>query len=280
MTYNCEEIVIPLIDEPSVSVTTLYVTKTCCGEPIAYTYCNPDNQTNLLNIFFTLDNIVGIKEEPQDACFSETTWDEFINLDVSQVVSFTGVKKTYDNGILQTTEDIDLSYFNTTRTILTTANNLYKSYKFVLHFQLADIAINYQIGYNTNVYNFYPPCFTILDFDTYVDYQYNCLKELSIGTGGIHFPIDLSDGFYSASWTTYEGCFVVECDETLACKVKKFIESIFNSTCYHCNKEKDLETSMKILMYYKAFLSDCLDCCEKCNAYEKIIDIINGCKDC
>jgi len=281
MTYNCEtkEIVVPVMTEPE-SIVELYVTKTCCGIPEKYIYCNPKNKKNLLNIFFTLDNITGIKEEPQDACFSETTWDEFINLDVSNVVSFTGVKKTYDNGVLQTTEDIDLSYFNTTRTILTTANNLYKSYKFILHFQLSDIAINYQIGYNTNVYNFYPPCFTIGDFNTNLYYQYDCLRSITIEEDGVHFPLDLVDGFYSATFQDINGCFIVECDESLACKVKNFIEEKFNKNCYNCNKKKDLETYMKILMYYRALNSNCLDCCARCNAYEKIINITKGCYDC
>jgi len=176
--------------------------------------------------------------------------------------------------------DIDLSYFNTTRTILTTANNLYKSYKFILHFQLSDIAINYQIGYNTNVYNFYPPCFTIGDFNTNLYYQYDCLRSITIEEDGVHFPLDLVDGFYSATFQDINGCFIVECDESLACKVKNFIEEKFNKNCYNCNKKKDLETYMKILMYYKALNSDCLDCCARCNAYEKIINITKGCYDC
>lgn len=283
MTYNCEEkaIIIPLIDEPSISVTTLYVTDTCCGTPKGYTYCNPDNKTNLLNASFTIDNLVQTKEEPEFPCYIEMTWDEELNIDVTDVTSFVGTKETYIDGVLTLTENLDLTYFNTVHNVYTYFDQADRSYTFNLEFTLSNgIVITYVMSYHTNVDYFSDAICSIIDFSNTVTSDYDCLKELSIEIDGVHFPIDLTDGFYSVTWTTYEGCFVVECDETLACKVKNFIESIFNSTCYHCNKEKNLETSMKILMYYKAFLSDCLDCCEKCNAYEKIIDIINGCKDC
>jgi len=118
MTYNCEEIVIPLIEEPSVSVTTLYVTKTCCGEPEAYTYCNPDNKTNLLNLSLTVDNLVQIKEDPAFTCFIEMTWDEYIEVDLTDVVSFTGTKETYISSVLTATDTLDLTYFNTTHQLI------------------------------------------------------------------------------------------------------------------------------------------------------------------
>lgn len=283
MTYNCEEkaIVIPLVEDPDVSVTTLYVTTTCCGTPTAYTYCNPDNKSNLLNASFTIDNLQQKKEEPEFPCYIEMTWDETLNIDLTDVTSFTGTKETYISGVLTLTENIDLTYFNTVHNVYTYFNEADRSYTFNLEFTLSNgIVITYTMYYRTNVDYFSDAICSIVDFSNTVTYEYDCSNELSVDEIGIHFPLDLSDGFYSASWEEISGCFTVECDETLACKVRTFITDTFNKNCYKCNKKKDLESFMKIIMYYKAFKSDCIDCCEKCNAYEKILKIIDGCNDC
>ena len=283
MTYNCEtnEIVIPLIDESSISVTTLYVTNTCCGEPKSYTYCNPENQSNLLDVFFTINNLQQVKEEPQFDCYSEMSWDENINLDVTSVTSLEGIKYTYISGILTNTETIDINYFNTVHNVYTTASQAERQYIYLFNATLTNgITIYYELSYNTNVEYFSDEICSIIDFSDSLRYEYTCQKELTFGQSTVNFPLDLVDGFYSAEWNGRYNCFIVECEESLACKVKNFIEEKFNKNCYNCNKKKDLETYMKILMYYKALNSDCLDCCARCNAYEKIINITKGCHDC
>ena len=282
MTYNCEtkEIVIPLMDEPSISVTTLYVVKTCCGTPVPYNYCNTE-QSNLLNVGIVVDNLWQVKEEPEFDCYIEATWDENISIDLSDVVSFSGIKESYISSVLINTETIDLSYFNTTHSVYTSISDAERAYIFKLEFTLSNgIIINYEVKYSTKVETFSDENCLITGFDLLITYDYECLNNFTIDEQGIHFPLSLTDGYYSASWGDISGCFIVECEESLACKVKNFIEEKFNKNCYGCNKKKDLETYMKLLMYYKAFKSDCLDCCERCNAYEKIINITKGCYDC
>lgn len=282
MTYNCEtkEIIFPIIKKPGVSITELYVTKTCCGTPEKYVYCN-EEQSNLLDIYFTIDNLQQIKEEPELDCYIEMTWDERINVDTSLVLNFVGTKESYISGILQSTEDLDLSYFNTIHSIYTISSQADREYIYDLKFELTNgITIYYTLSYNTNVSYFSDSICSIIDFNTFVNYDYTCLRNFTIQKDGLHFPLDLVDGFYSAEWNGQYNCFIVECDESLACKVKNFIEEKFNKNCYNCNKKKDLETYMKILMYYKALNSDCLDCCARCNAYEKMINITKGCHDC
>lgn len=283
MTYNCEtkEIVIPLVEEPNISVTTLYVTSTCCGEPKSYTFCNPENQSNLLNVSFTINNLRQIKEEPQFDCYIEMSWDERINLNTTSVVSLEGTKYIYISGNLTDTETIDINYFNTTHSIYTIANQAERQYIYLFNATLTNgITIHYEITYNTNVDYFSDAICSIIDFSDSIRYEYTCQREVILVEGTANFGLELTDGFYSVSWEGIDGCFIVECDETLACKVKNFIEDKFNKNCYNCNKKKDLETYMKTLMYYKALNSDCLDCCERCNAYEKIINITKGCYDC
>lgn len=279
MTYNCEtkEIVIPLIEEPSVDVTTLYVTDTCCGEPKSYTYCNPENQINLLDVSLTIENLQQVKEEPEFDCYIEMTWDEYISLDATNVTSLTGTKYTYISGSLTDTETIDVSYFNTTHSVFTTAPQADRQYIYLFNATLINgITIYYEVSYNTNVDYFSDEICSIVDFSDSLRYEYTCQNEVVLGEGTINFNLDLSDGFYSISWEDINGCLIVECDKSLECIVKEKIEETFKD-CYSCNKKKDLEYNMTLLMYYKAFISDCLDCCEKCNLYYKIK---NDCRDC
>lgn len=283
MTYNCEEhaIIIPITEEPDITVTTLYVTSSCCGTPTPYVYCNIDNKPDLLDCNLTVDNLLQIKEEPEFLCYAEMTWDEQINVTLTDVVSFTGTKETYISGVLITTDNLDLTYFNTIHSVYTIFSEADRNYIFNLEFTLANgQIITYVISYNTNVYYNDTAICGITDFSKYKSFDYACENYLTIEEDGIHFPITLVDGFYSASWTSIEGCFLVECDETLACKVKNFINEKFNKNCYRCNKKKDLEIYMKLLMYYNAFISGCMSCCDKCSLYEKIIKVIEGCKDC
>ncbi len=283
MTYNCEEkaIIIPLTEEPDITYTTLTIYKTCCGDAEEIVYCNPENITNLLELDIIVNNLVQIKEDPSFPCYIEATWDEEITLDLTDVVSFTGTKESYINSVLILTETIDTSYFNTVHNVYTSMIDAGRAYIFTLSFTLSNgITINYDVRYAANINTFSDANCEITTFNETIDYEIECANPLIIDEAGIHFPIELIDGYYTASWEGTESCFIVECDETLACLVTNYITDIVNTKCYDCNNKKSIEKSMKILMYYETFLSSCKDCCEKCKLYEKIRNILDNCKDC
>jgi len=282
MYYDCDKkaiIITPLGIKNNTGL--LYISKKCCEKPTGYLYCNEEAQTNILGVSITVDNLQQNKEEPRFDCYFEASWDEFIAVNLTDVASFTGTKTNYLNGVVDSIDTLDLSYFNTTHEIWTSIANGDRKYIFDLTFVLNNgLTIHYEIIYIVNVLLENSDNCKIKDFTKSVSHDFTCTNtfgwENNIGT----FPIDLEDGFYTVSYGDINGCFVVDCEETLQKAIDDFVEKTLDKNCYCCNTKENLEANFNLEMYMSAFTSDCLDCCQKCNVYYKMLKITKGCKDC